>query len=275
MALDRERILGGLKDKHFWKELIVLEGVGSTNDVLRELAESEAPEGTVVIAESQTAGRGRFGRSWQSPQGGAWFSILLRPPISATSAGCVSVLLAVAIAQSLRGWLQLPVGVKWPNDLFLENKKLGGILIELITKGDKIEALIAGIGINVNNSAAPDARVVPISLKQVLGHVILLEEFFAVVLDGIADSYKCFLLQGFEPVLKWWRQLSVLGDLVEVHRSGRVFTAKVVDLSERGELLVETPEGIEALVGEEVTLGAIVRSESVGSHSSTGRSVGR
>jgi len=255
MALDRERILCGLKDRRFWKELIVLESAGSTNDVLCELTESEAPEGTVVIAERQTAGRGRRGRRWESPAGGAWFSILLRPPIRIDSAGCVSVLLAVSIAQSLRDWLKLPVGVKWPNDLFLHNKKLGGILIELMTKRDRIEALIAGIGINVNNSVAlEEARVVPTSLKQAAGHAILLEDFFKVVLDGIAGSYKRFLLQGFEPVLEGWRALSVLGDEVEVHKGSKVFTAKVIDLSERGELLVEAQEGIKALVAEEVSL---------------------
>ncbi len=255
MALDRERILCGLKDRRFWKELIVLEGAGSTNDVMRELAQNGAPEGTVVIAERQTAGRGRRGRSWHSPQGGAWFSILLKPPVSINSAGCVSVLLAVAIAQSLRDWLKLPVGVKWPNDLFLNHRKLGGILIELMTNLDQIEALVAGIGVNVNNSVAlEEARVVPISLKQAVGHAMLLEDFFAVVLDGIADGYKRFLLQGFGSVLQKWRELSVLGDEVEVHKGDKVFTAKVIDLSERGELLVEAQEGIKALVAEEVSL---------------------
>lgn len=255
MALDRERILCGLKDRRFWKELIVLESTGSTNDVLCELAENGAPEGTVVIAERQTAGRGRRGRIWHSPQGGAWFSILLKPPISINSAGCVSVLLAVSIAQSLRDWLKLPVGVKWPNDLFLNHRKLGGILIELMTKRDRLEALVAGIGVNVNNAVSREgAGVVPISLKQAVGHALLLEDFFVMILDGIADSYKRFLLQGFGPVLQKWRGLSVLGDEVEVHKGDEVFTAKVIDLSERGELLVEAQEGVKALVAEEVSL---------------------
>ena len=262
MSLERQRILDQLKDKRFWKQLIVLEIVGSTNDMVRELAERGAAEGTVVIAGRQTAGRGRRGRRWESPQGGAWFSILLRPPIRIDSAGCVSVLLAVAIAQSLRDWLKLPVGVKWPNDLFLHNKKLGGILLESMTQRDQIEALIAGIGVNVNNPVPADvARVAPISLKQAIGHAILLEDFFARVLAGIADSYQRFLLEGFDPVLKKWREFSVLGDEVEVHKGSvgggfetRPYTAKVIALSEHGELLVKSHTGIEALVAEEVSL---------------------
>lgn len=255
MPIERQRILDQLKDKRFWKQLIMLDTVGSTNDVMRELAEKGAPEGTVVIAERQTAGRGRRGRSWESPQGGAWFSLLLKPPISINAAGCVSVLLAVVIAQGLRDWLKLPVGVKWPNDLFLNHRKLGGILIELMTTRGRIEALIAGIGVNVNNDVSTQgAGVAPISLKQAVGHAMLLEDFFAAVLDNIADGYKRFLLEGFEAVVKKWRGLSVLGDEVEVHKGDKVFTAKVIDLSERGELLVEAQEGIQALVAEEVSL---------------------
>lgn len=95
------------------------EALGSTNDYLKQIAESGAPEGTVVIAEEQTAGKGRLGRSWDSPEGGAWFSVLLKPPIPVEQAGWVSLLIAVSLARALRERWGVPVGVKWPNDLYV------------------------------------------------------------------------------------------------------------------------------------------------------------
>ena len=97
--------------------------LGSTNEYLKQLAESGAPEGTVVIAREQTAGRGRFGRRWLSPKGGAWFSLLLRPPIPVEQAGCIAILIAVSLARALREGWGVPVGVKWPNDLYVPHPR--------------------------------------------------------------------------------------------------------------------------------------------------------
>lgn len=121
-------------DRAFWRQIVVEEQLSSTNDRLTEFAERGAPQGTLVIALSQTAGRGRRGRRWASPPGGAWFSLLLKPLYDPAKLGSIVITLAVAVATALRVWLALPVRVKWPNDLILYGRKLGGILVEVRTK---------------------------------------------------------------------------------------------------------------------------------------------
>lgn len=228
--------------------------LGSTNDYLKARAQSGAPEGTVIIAKEQTAGKGRLGRSWTSPQGGAWFSLLLRPPIPAEQAGCISILIAVSLAQTIQERWKVPTGVKWPNDLYARDRKLGGILIELNSYSDKIEWLIAGIGVNVNNEPPIQTRVPATSLSRELGKAINLEEFFDVALDAIARDYGRFLLEGFEFVRKEWQKLSVLPQRIEVESDTERFDADVLGLSPLGKLIVRTRERVRELTSEEVTL---------------------
>lgn len=214
--LNLERIRSGLENGGFWKEIIVKDEVDSTNDLLKELAEDGAPEGTVIIAGRQRAGRGRRGRFWFSPKGGAWFSFLLRPPLSPRLANCVSLLISVAVVDSLGEWLDLPVKVKWPNDLILNNKKLGGILIELAAKAGKIDWLIAGMGINVNNPLPRNTRVAPTSLKAELGREVSLEKLFSMILNGVEIAYLSSLKNDFSPITRRWGELEIaLDEIIE------------------------------------------------------------
>lgn len=254
MSLDVVRLRQDLQHESFFAQWIYRDEVGSTMDLVRELADLGAPEGTVVIAGRQTRGRGRRGRGWESPLGGAWFSLLLRPSVELCRSGCISVLLAVAIARALREQYALPVSVKWPNDLFLERKKLGGMLIELSTVGERIEWLIAGIGINVNNSLPRETRIPSISLSSALAHPIELEEFFSVTLMVIARSYLRFLKEGFEPIRQKWAELSALHEGIWVQKGEERFEAHVRGLSDLGKLIVERAGRIEELAAEEVTL---------------------
>lgn len=239
----------------------VFEVLDSTSDALKKLARSNAPEGTVVIAREQSAGKGRLGRSWASPRGGAWFSLLLRPPIAVERAGCTSILIAVSLARALRERWRIPVGVKWPNDLYIENKKLGGILIELSSQAHKIEWLIAGIGVNVNNEIPKETRVPATSLARELGRSVSLEEFFDVALEAIVRDYERFLTEGFEFARRQWQELSILG--VGEHvvvcspptlGEGLGERSQVLGLSESGKLIVRTAETVRELSSEEVTL---------------------
>jgi BirA family biotin operon repressor/biotin-[acetyl-CoA-carboxylase] ligase len=245
--------------KAFWCDVLNFDSLGSTNEYLKELAHAGAREGTVVIAREQTAGKGRLGRSWASPQGGAWFSILLRPSIALGQAGCISILLAVSLAQALRKRWGLPIGVKWPNDLYVQNRKLGGILIELSSQAEAIEWLVAGIGVNVNNELPRDTRSPATSLARELGRKISLEEFFDTALEAIARDYQRFLTEGFAFVRQQWQELSVLGEHVIVRR-GEVTSPlrgerfQVLGLSESGKLIVRTEQGVRELSSEEVTL---------------------
>ncbi len=236
------------------QQIYLFESLDSTNDYLKELARSGASEGTVVIAREQTAGKGRLGRAWVSPVGGAWFSLLLRPTITLDQAGCISILSAVSLAQALRERWSVPVGVKWPNDLYVRERKLGGILIELSSQAQDIEWLVAGIGINVNNEPPKETRVPATSLARELGQQIPLEEFFDTVLLAIARDYQRFLAEGFEFIRQRWKELSVLTRCVGISLSTELLEAEVLGLSESGKLMVRTEEGVRELSSEEVTL---------------------
>lgn len=234
--------------------VVVLAEVGSTMDVARVEAEAGAPEGTVVIAERQRAGRGRLGRSWASPPGGVWMSLVLRPQVELHQAGTLPVLISVAAAWSLRKRHGLPIGVKWPNDLLLYGKKLGGILVELAARGKRLEWLIAGVGLNVNNPLPEGACVPPLSLREALDRPVDLEETIWAVLAGIARHYAEFQREGFEPIRRRWSELSTLRERVWVERKGERFEAKVRGISASGGLLVERAGRVEELTGGEVTL---------------------
>lgn len=232
-------------------QIYTAESLGSTNDYLTELAQTGAPEGTVVIAKEQTAGKGRLGRRWASPPGGAWLSMLLRPSITVDQAGCIAILVAVSLAQAIRGRWAVPVRVKWPNDLYVRERKLGGILVELSSQAHSIEWLVVGIGVNVNNELPKETRVPATSLAHELGRPIPLEEFFDVALEAIARDYQKFLTEGFEFVRERWAELSVLGRRALV-LGEKAHIVEVLGLSQSGKLIVRTDEGVRELVSEEV-----------------------
>lgn len=254
MTVDAARLQTRLSNQ-IWRDLLIFESLSSTNDYLKELAQSGAPEGTVVIAKEQTTGRGRLRRSWESPRGGAWLSILLKPPIAPDRAGCIAILLAVVLAEAIRERWGLSVGVKWPNDLYLSKQKLGGILIELSTNATQIEWLIAGIGINVNNELPRETRVPATSLARELGKKISLEEFFGTTLEAIARGYEKFLAEGFAFVRQRWADLSVLGQRVDLSSGTELLEAEVLGLSESGKLIVRTAQGgVREVTSEEVSI---------------------
>lgn len=242
--------------------------LGSTNEYLKELACSGAPEGTVIIAREQTAGKGRWGRSWTSSWGGAWFSILLRPPIPVEQASCIAMLIAVSLAQALRERWGLGVGVKWPNDLYVPHPhslpldgagvkyhKLGGILLELSSRAHTIEWLIAGIGVNVNNELPKETRIPATSLARELGKPVSLAEFFEIALWAMAQSYERFLSEGFDFVRTYWQELSVLPKRIAILTDTKnKIEAEVLGLGRSGKLVVRTPEGVRELASEDVML---------------------
>ena len=139
------------------------EEVASTNTKARSLAKAGAPEGAVVIAESQTSGRGRRGRSWFCPAGkGLLISVLLRPTLPVSQVHLLTLVAACAAAEAIEATVDLPVGIKWPNDLFLGDRKAGGILVEAAGAGAAVDWVVAGIGINVNTEPGElPARGVP------------------------------------------------------------------------------------------------------------------
>ncbi|MGZ7048147.1 MAG: biotin--[acetyl-CoA-carboxylase] ligase, partial [Methanobacterium sp.] len=144
------KLKDALNTSYIGKEIHYFREVDSTNEVAKTLAEEGAPEGTVVIAERQRKGKGRGGKPWISPIGGAWMSIILRPDTLPMNAPQLTFTAGVAAAKTIKGEYGLDVGIKWPNDILIENKKVCGILTEISTEKDSIDYIIAGIGIDAN-----------------------------------------------------------------------------------------------------------------------------
>lgn len=220
--------------------LIRVDRAASTNDLLRALAERGAPEGTVVVAREQTGGRGRMGRAWVSPPGGLWCSLLLRPPDPAD--GRIALTVAVGAAEGVRKVCGAGVGLKWPNDLILEGRKLGGILVESIPP-----VVIVGVGINVNvdtRTLPPEIAETATSLSASLGHEVDLEGILTSVLDEVEGAYGALRAGRGEDVLAHWRRLSVtLGRSVRIQNGAEMLEGRAIDIDTAGALLVERSGG--------------------------------
>lgn len=230
-----------------------LAAVGSTNEVAKRLAREGAAEGTIVVAEEQTAGKGRLGRSWASPPGaGIWLSVLLRPDGPAHHTPRLTLVAAVAVAEAVREVTGLAAGIKWPNDLQLGGRKFCGILTELEAEMERVAFVVVGIGINVNH--VPDAfRPGATSLAEEMGRPVKRAPLIGAVLRAFERWYG----RPFPEVLGRWKELSVtLGREITVlpFAGGEPLYGRAVDLDEEGALLVESGGEIRRVVAGEVSI---------------------
>ncbi len=221
--------------------MIRIAEIGSTNDVARALADAGVPEGAVVVAEVQTQGRGRLGRSWFSPEGGLWCSVLLRP--QARSAwGRLSLAAAVAASEAIEATVPLRTGIRWPNDVVIGERKACGILIEG-TGG----AVVVGIGINVNvpvETLPPEVAAHATSLHLAAGHPVDRETILRALLGSLARWYGLWDA-GDDAVLEAWRRRDVTrGTHVIVDGPGPRVEGVAVGVDDDGALRVRLESGV-------------------------------
>lgn len=229
----------------------------STNDVARDLAEKGAPEGTIVIAESQTGGRGRLDRTWHSPPGtGLYFSIILRPQLDPSDLPKITLLAGIAAAEAIEENTGLRPLIKWPNDLLLEGKKVAGILAELY--GDITSPyVILGIGINVHTRLEefpPELQEIATSLAMAGGQNISRTNLMQAVLTHLGRWYELFKKGAFQPILDAWRKRCVIiGTHVKILSGEKELEGTVVDVDEAGALLLRDQAGqIQRILSGEV-----------------------
>ena len=228
------------------RKLVKLDVVSSTNDVARQLAEAGWPEGTVVVAAEQTAGRGRFGRRWESPRGGLWFSVLLRPALGPEDISRLPIVAGLAVARALRSSFGLEIELKWPNDVLIEGKKICGILVETSFTGSKLDFVILGIGINANFE--PHELPEPISscsttLRAELGHDEDLEALLFSVLRELSACYDALLSGRGEELLREAEELMGFPRMARVLSGGRELVGLAIGLADDGSLLVKSEDG--------------------------------
>ena len=215
--------------------------VSSTMNIARELARKGVEEGTIVIAERQTTGRGRLSREWQSPQGGIYFTIVLRPRISPVYAPRLNLVVSVAVARTIRKLFGLNAELKWPNDVLISGKKVCGILAEMDAETDTVNFVNVGIGINAN-SPISQLEHTATSLKEELGREISRKEFLRSLVKEINEQYA--LLTKPE-LLEEWKNLSVtLNKWVRVISLGETMEGQAIDIDAYGALLIRGKDGL-------------------------------
>jgi BirA family biotin operon repressor/biotin-[acetyl-CoA-carboxylase] ligase len=230
----------------------------STSDRAKELADDGADHGTVVVAESQTAGRGRRGRVWASPaRRNLYFSVVLRPDLPPSRAPEITLVASVAICDALRQ-AGVDAGIKWPNDVLASGKKIAGMLTELAAEPDRVQWVVLGVGVNVNARAEDfpeDLRAEATSILIERGHPAPRALFAAACFTALEEWLDRHAEDGFAAVREAWRERSVtLGREVTVKADGRQIVGTAEDIDESGALVVRTASGPERILVGDVTL---------------------
>jgi BirA family biotin operon repressor/biotin-[acetyl-CoA-carboxylase] ligase len=243
-----------LSTRRLGNPVLYFESVSSTNDVAAEQAAAGAPEGLLVLANEQTAGRGRLDRIWWAPAGSSLLiSILLRPPILAGHAGQLTMCLGLAAAEGIEDVTGRRPALKWPNDLLLNGHKLGGMLTELRLDGERVESAVLGLGLNVNldfQKAPPDQVDLTrnaISLQMVLGRPVARLPLLAAILAR-CEAWYGRLLAGQSPAVAWSARLDTLGRRVSVAMPGGSLEGIATGVNPEGALLVRGDDGRTTIV---------------------------
>jgi BirA family biotin operon repressor/biotin-[acetyl-CoA-carboxylase] ligase len=229
----------------------------STNDDALRLAAKAAPHGTLVLAEEQTAGRGRFGRAWYSEKSsGIYSSIILRPPLPPAAAPVLTLMAGVAAHHAVRNATGLPVDIRWPNDLLVNGKKVCGILTEMSAELDRLHAVVLGIGINVNHREMPPAlKGLATSLRIEAGKPYSRAQILVSLLKELERHYRLLLDQGSPAIVEAWSAASTFarGKQIRVTAGSGEFSATTEGLEPSGALRVRRADGRqESLVAGEI-----------------------
>ncbi len=232
--------LGG--NFHYFPEL------DSTNTYARQLAEAGAREGEIVIAETQTQGRGRLGRRWQSPPfANLYFSVILRPQLPPAQAPQITLTAAVALAETVAAFIAQPAAIKWPNDILVHGKKLAGILTEASCDAQRVHYVILGIGVNLNYrvAAMPDEiRAHATSIAELTGQSLHRESFLRRLIQGLDRCYGELEESGFALLApRWEAHFGLRGKRVRVKLLDQIVTGRAIGIDREGALLIEDERG--------------------------------
>jgi BirA family biotin operon repressor/biotin-[acetyl-CoA-carboxylase] ligase len=252
-------ILAGLRSSVMGRRIFAYKSIGSTNDSAKRLAESDSPEGTMIIAEKQTKGRGRLGRSWQSPQNkGLYFSLILRPRVAVGNMPALSLVAALSVCRVIENITALEPLIKWPNDCLIGGKKVAGILIDISAELGRISYAVLGVGLNINMAVrdfSSEIRKKATSLAMETGEKFSRKEILREFLAEFEKSYRKFCRYGLSSIAsELVKRSSVIGHEIGFKLDGRKFAGIALGYDELGGLRVKTKDGVKVLAAGEVTL---------------------
>jgi BirA family biotin operon repressor/biotin-[acetyl-CoA-carboxylase] ligase len=255
-ALTPAGLRAALAQHPFVTQVVYRPRLGSTNDLAKEHANAGAAEGLLVIADEQTAGRGRMKRRWWAPAGTALLtSLLFRPPLPPDQARQPTMLCALAAADAITALTTLSVDLKWPNDLLVRGRKLAGLLTETAIKGERLDFVVVGLGMNVNAdlSDAPPFITPATSLRQELGQPVDRLALLLAYLDGVARRYARLAKES--PCDEWASRLVTLGQPVTARLGDRTLSGLAQGVDASGALLLRTADGtVHRLFAADVSL---------------------
>jgi BirA family biotin operon repressor/biotin-[acetyl-CoA-carboxylase] ligase len=237
-----------LQTKRFGRRVLFHRVVDSTNEWAKKLAEFGVEEGTVTIAEQQTAGKGRLGREWISPKGGLWFSIVLRPCKSVGETTKLVFMASLAVAEVLHQKYRLRTETKWPNDVMVNRRKICGILAETTTSNGKLSYVVLGIGINANihmdKYFAASDKPLATSIQDELGHEVQLFSLLRTLLEKMERLYDLFIMKGSDSILEKWKAYATfLGREVVVQDQNEQVYGIAHDIDDGGALVLRLKNG--------------------------------
>lgn len=242
-----KEIKNGLTTEYIGREIYTFHEVESTNSVAKFLVKFGVPEGSIVISEIQTKGKGIRGKKWESPAGGIWLSIILKPMIEPSKAPLITLATGVTVAKTLRR-INIDARIKWPNDILINNKKVCGILTETNAKFNSVDYVIVGVGIDSKldiNILADDLREGTTSLENETQAEIKEAGIISNFLNEFEEIYNLFKEKKFDKILYDWRRLSqTVGSYVEIKQPlGKVLCGTAVGINNQGALILELDNG--------------------------------
>jgi len=245
-----QEIQRGLSTSYIGKEIYYFPELKSTNTIAKKKALHRAEginEGTLIIAERQSAGKGRLGREWFSPAGGIWFSIIIYPQLSPFYISRITLMTAVAAVKAIKICTQIKSQIKWPNDILINEKKVCGILTEMSAELDIINWIVVGIGINANIDIQDFPKNIQentISLKETIGKEISRVKLAQTFLQEFEKYYEKLKRKEFPSILKEWKLHShTLRKKIRVDTGERIITGEAMDINESGVLILKNEDG--------------------------------
>ncbi len=274
-VISESQIRKGLKTAILGKRIYCFDSLDSTNSFAKKIALEGCQEGTVVIADAQTSGRGRLGRNWHSQPGkGIWMSVVLRPELAPRDMQIVTLGASVAVAAALEKVMGIRAGIKWPNDVILNGRKVCGILSEMSSEPDRIHFVVLGIGLNVSHREGdfpPELRDTAGSLASYLESAGEEERrklvypfpdrnvIIITILFELEKIYSKIKNNSIEDILSRWKEYSVtIGRKVKIFGKDGGFTGRAIDITRAGELVVRCEDGtVKTVLSGEVSLRGI------------------
>ncbi|SFL62904.1 BirA family transcriptional regulator, biotin operon repressor / biotin-[acetyl-CoA-carboxylase] ligase [Methanobrevibacter olleyae] len=255
--ITKEKITKNLETEVMGKEILCFRKVFSTNSIAKFLANHSAEEGTVLISEIQTKAKGRLGKKWESPEGGVWMSLILRPKVPPAKIGLITLATGVAIAKSIKS-LGVDAKIKWPNDVLIHGDKISGVLTEVNATFNDIDWVVVGVGIDSNlklEDFSEDIRIGTTTLTEELPTKVDENELISIFLNEFEEIYNLYKDGKTETILKDWRDLSdTIGKYVNITQTGgKVTQGYVVGINNEGNLIIERQDGtLEKIISGEL-----------------------